>query len=204
MNDTVLAFDLAYRSTGWAHVRWEGRNRWTVLAFGISKVRPIGASPVTEHVRIRWAGSGMEDMNRVIASCEPIDAIVYESPAAWQLAKARAQTYRPMRTKTNKDAIMGFGAARERMYQAVHAAIGEAAQQIPIVSVDPRRWQHVVDRVMLGDVTRMDKKQQIRAAVAHLTGIDLKGVLQDTVDAIGLGLWASEALAKGRLIKLEK
>lgn len=207
MVTTVLAFDLAYRSTGWAQVRYDGPNSWTVLRSGIIRGRPVSASPVTDHVRVLWAGSALQQFIGVIeASADPLDAIVYESGAVWLLAKARGQHYRRMRTKTNREAILAFGAARERLYQAIAQVAADflVVEEIPIISVDPRKWQRVMDRVILGDVTKMDNKAQIRLAVEQLTGMVLESkgkfkVKQDQVDAIGLGLWASEDFDRGKL-----
>lgn len=209
MTDTVLAFDLAYRSTGWAQVRYDGANDWTVLRSGLIRGRPLSASPVTDYVRVMWAGSALEQFVGVFndsTEFDPLSAIVYESGAAWLLAKARRQHYQRMRKKTNREAILGFGAARERLYQAIAVAhsCGLVVEEIPIIAVDPRRWHRVLDRVILGDVTKMDRKMQTRRAVEQLTGmvLETKGkfkVSQDHVDAIGLGLWASEALARGKL-----
>lgn len=208
MVTTVLAFDLAYRSTGWAQVRYDGPNSWTVLRSGIIRGRPVSASPVTDHVRVLWAGSALQQFVGVIeASADPLDAIVYESGAAWLLAKARSQHYQRMRKKTNREAILAFGAARERLYQAIALAAAVdlvVVGELPIISVDPRKWQRVMDRVILGDVTKMDNKAQIRLAVEQLTGMVLESkgklkVSQDQVDAIGLGLWASEAFDRGKL-----
>lgn len=209
MTNAVLAFDLAYRNTGWAQVRYDGPNAWTVLRSGLIRGRPLSASPVTDYVRVMWAGSALQQfVGAIEASGESFDsfsAIVYESGASWLLAKARSQQYRRMRKKTNREAILGFGAARERLYQAIASAESAGLiEDIPIIAVDPRKWHRVLDRVILGDVTKADKKTQTRLAVEKLTGMVLETegkfkVSQDHVDAIGLGLWASEALARGKL-----
>lgn len=220
MPTTVLAFDLAYRSTGWAQVTYEGPNSWTVERSGIIRGRPVSASPVTDYVRVLWAGSALKQFVDVINTAarpevtegighidlHPLCAIVYESGAAWLLAKARSQHYQRMRKKTNREAILAFGAARERLYQAIASAPGvsDIIEDLPIIAVDPRKWQRILDRVILGDVTRKDKKAQTRSAVRQLTGMPLKvkgefNVTQDEVDAIGLGLWASEAFDRGKL-----
>lgn len=219
MTTTVLAFDLAYRNTGWAHVRYDGPNSWTVLRSGLIRGRPYSASPVTDYVRVMWAGSVLLQFVGVIDAAagpevtegiahidrHPLSAIVYESGAAWLLAKARSQQYRRMRKKTNREAILGFGAARERLYQAIASAESAGLiEDVPIIAVDPRKWHRVLDRVILGDVTKADKKTQTRLAVEKLTGMVLETegkfkVTQDHVDAMGLGLWASEALHLGKL-----
>jgi hypothetical protein len=196
----VIAFDLAYRKTGWAVVDYDG-TCWHVLSHGLIRGKPYSASPVTEHVRVQWAGSCLRSMIDVMAwSGSGIKAIVYESPATWLLAKARAQKYHRMRSKTSSEAILGFGAARERLYQAASAVYGDTIGEVMIVSVDPRRWQHVLDMAVLGDVHRLERKELDRKAVEVLTGLDLAAVSEDEVDAIGVGLWASRALTTGELV----
>ena len=153
---------------------------------------------MTEHVRVQWAGSCLEGLVTVLGKEKRADAVIYESPALWLLAKARSQKYRPMQTQTSKEAILGFGAARERLYQAVAAAYG-VDTQMPVIPVDPRRWQHMLDRVVLGDVHRLDAKAQTKRAVEILTGLELDKATADEIDAIGIGLWGSRALALGEL-----
>jgi len=197
---TVLAFDLAYRSTGWAAVSWDPNGEaWTVGNFGCVKVTPI-RSPVTEELRARWADSGLRGLVEVISEQPTPQAFIYESPATWLLGKARSQRYRRMRTKTNSNTILAFGAVRERLYQALMMTHEDSLLDgVPIIAVDPRRWEHVLSRTMIGDCAGMTRKQQTKAAVAELTGMNLKRVSADAVDAIGIGLWGSHALATGEL-----